>query len=101
MKKLLLAVVFIFAALTAAMAQSAGAVKLEGQVVCCADCWAKADRKTTPYGTRADLEKARECVGNGDPSLLAVANNEGGFTLYQLELGKYKRSGKNWLEYIG
>jgi thiol-disulfide isomerase/thioredoxin len=101
MKRILLAIIFALAALPAAMAQSAGAAKLEGQIVCCADCWAKADRNATPYGTRADLEKARECVGKGDPSLLAVANSAGGFTLYQLELGKYKRPGKNWLEYIG
>jgi thiol-disulfide isomerase/thioredoxin len=30
-----------------------------------------------------------------------VADAEGAFTLYQLELGKYKRPGKNWLEYVG
>lgn len=101
MKKILLGLLIIFAASALAMAQSAGAARLEGQVVCCADCWAKADRKTTPYGTRADLEKAKECIGNGDPTLLAVANDEGDFTLYQLLLGKYKRPGKNWLDYIG
>ncbi|HKP84464.1 MAG TPA: TlpA disulfide reductase family protein [Blastocatellia bacterium] len=101
MKKLLLSILFILAALPLGLAQSGGAIKLEGQVVCCAECWARADRKATPYGTRADLEKARECVGNGDPTLLAVANGEGGFTLYQLETGKYKRPGKNWLEYVG
>lgn len=99
--KLLLSLVLTLSFFSVAIAQSSGPIKLEGQVVCCEDCWAKADRKTTPYGTRADLEKARECVGNGDPSLLAVANNEGGFTLYELQLGKYKRPGKNWLEYIG
>ena len=101
MKSLLLSLALTFCLFSAAVAQSPGAVKLEGQVVCCEDCWAKADRKTTPYGTRADLEKAKECVGNGDPTLLAVANSEGGFTLYELQLGKYKRSGKNWLDYIG
>jgi len=85
------------------MAQSAnsGAVRLEGQVVCCEDCWAKADRKVTPYGTRRDLEKAAQCVASGDPSLLAVADSEGRFTLYELRLGKYKRPGKDWLDYIG
>jgi thiol-disulfide isomerase/thioredoxin len=88
-------------AITVQVAAQTASVRLEGQVVCCADCWAKADRKTTPYGTRADLEKSKECVGNGDPTLLAVANNEGDFTLYQLVLGKYKRPGKNWLDYIG
>lgn len=85
------------------MAQGANpvAVKLEGQVVCCEDCWVKADRKVTPYGTRLDLEKATQCVASGDPSLLAVMDGEGKFTLYELQLGKYKRPGKNWLEYIG
>lgn len=101
MRLLLLSIALTLFLFSVAVAQNTGPVKLEGQVVCCEDCWAKADRKTTPYGTRADLEKAKECVGNGDPSLLAVANNEGGFTLYELQLGKYKRPGKNWLEYIG
>jgi thiol-disulfide isomerase/thioredoxin len=103
MKRILLSLMLIVAAFSAAVAQNAnaGAVKLEGQVVCCEDCWAEADRKTTPYGTREDLDKAVQCVASGDPTLLAVANSEGGFTLYQLELGKFKRPGKNWLEYIG
>jgi thiol-disulfide isomerase/thioredoxin len=101
MKLLLLSLALTLSLLPVAAAQNTGPVKLEGQVVCCEDCWARADRKTTPYGTRADLEKAVECVGNSDPTLLAVANNEGGFTLYELQLGKYRRPGKNWLEYIG
>ena len=107
MKRLSMSISLVLAALSVAMAQNAnaGAVKLEGQVVCCKDCWAKADRRTTPYGTRADLEKAAGCVGNGDPTLLAVANAvaniEGDFIFYELRAGKYKRPGKNWLEYIG
>ena len=101
MKRLLLSISLVLVAFTVVAAQNAGAVKIEGQVVCCEDCWAEADRKTTPFGTREDLEKAAQCVASGDPSLLAVANSEGGFTMYQLELGKFKRPGKNWLEYIG
>jgi thiol-disulfide isomerase/thioredoxin len=101
MKFLLLSLTLTLSLLSVVVAQNAGTIKLEGQVVCCEECWAKADRKATPYGTRADLEKAEECVANGDPTLLAVANNEGGFTLYELQLGKYKRPGKNWLEFIG
>jgi thiol-disulfide isomerase/thioredoxin len=101
MKSLFLSLALALCLFSITVAQSPGTVKLEGQVVCCEDCWAKADRKTTPYGTRADLEKAKECVGNGDPTLLAVANSEGGFTLYELQTGKYKRPGKNWLDYIG
>jgi peroxiredoxin len=103
MKRLFITLMLLLAATTGASAQDAqgSAVKLEGQVVCCAECWAKADRKTTPYGTAADLEKAKECVANGDPTLLAVTDNEGATTLYQLESGKFKRPGKNWLEYVG
>ncbi|MFY9608880.1 MAG: TlpA disulfide reductase family protein [Blastocatellia bacterium] len=101
MKQVLLCIALTAALSAAAPAQVSGPVTLQGQVVCCEDCWAKADRKTTPYGTRADLEKAQECVANGDPTLLAVANGEGGFTMHRLELGKFKRPGKNWLEYIG
>jgi len=104
MKQLLTAaILLLLISVSAANAQGSrpGPVKLEGQVVCCRDCWAKADRKTTPYGTRDDLDKAVECVGNDDPTLLAVANSQGEVTFYELQLGKYKRPGKNWLEYIG
>src|ERR1700752_3493223 len=101
MKRMIPGILLILSIISAAAAQGSGPVTLEGQVVCCEECWAKADRKTTPYGTRADLEQAVECVSNGDPTLLAVANNEGGFTMYQLESGKFKRPGKNWLEYVG
>src|SRR5258708_1129241 len=75
--------------------------KLEGQIVCCTDCWNKADRKTTPYGTSADLVKASNCVAKGDPTLLAVMNREGVPTFYQLEDGGYKKAGKTWLELVG
>jgi thiol-disulfide isomerase/thioredoxin len=101
MKRLISGIALILSILSAAAAQGSGPVTLEGQVVCCEECWVKADRRTTPYGTRADLEQAVECVANGDPTLLAVANNEGGFTMYQLESGKFKRPGKSWLEYVG
>ena len=102
-KRLSLSILLILAALPATMAQSAstGLARLEGQVVCCEDCWAKADRKVTPYGTRGDLEKAVECVASGDPTLLAVASEQGGFTLYELKTGKFKRPGRNWLAYVG
>jgi peroxiredoxin len=102
-KRLFISLVFLLAVPMTAVAQGAagGAIKLEGQVVCCAECWAKEDRKTTPYGTALDLEKAKECVGNGDPSLLAVTDKDGATIMYQLETGKFKRPGKNWLEYVG
>ena len=45
---------------------------LEGVVVCCADCWAEADRNMVEYGTAENLLKAKSCVEGGDPTLLAV-----------------------------
>ncbi|MBA2502171.1 MAG: TlpA family protein disulfide reductase [Pyrinomonadaceae bacterium] len=75
-------------------------IKLVGQVVCCADCWAEADRTKIEYGTAEDLLQAQSCVANGDPTLIAVRENDK-FTLYQLEQGKFRLPGKNWLEYVG
>jgi len=77
------------------------AAKLEGQIVCCVDCWNRADRKAVPYGTPSDLVKASECVAKGDPTLLAVMSTEGITTFYQLEDGHFKKPGKNWLELVG
>ena len=87
--------------LTAGAAAQTATTRLEGQIVCCADCWNAADRKTVPYGTPADLVKASDCVAKGDPTLLAVMNREGVTTFYQLEAGRYKKPGKNWLELVG
>ena len=101
MKRFSLGIALMVALFSSAAAQSSGHDRLEGQVVCCEECWAKADRKTTPYGTRADLEQAAQCVGKGDPTLLAVADSEGEFTMYRLEVRKFKRPGKNWLEFVG
>jgi len=96
-----LALLLIATSLAAAQATTAGAVKLEGQIVCCADCWAEAAERGTPYGNGEDREKAAQCIANGDPTLLAVTSKEGATTLYQIEQGAYKRPGKNWLEFIG
>lgn len=102
MKRLILTALLILAVYSAVAAQKAAdTVTLQGQIVCCTDCWAKADRKTTPYGTSADLAQAAQCVGNGDPTLLAVMNTAGETSFYQLEQGKFKRPGKNWLDYVG
>ncbi|HEX5703410.1 MAG TPA: TlpA disulfide reductase family protein [Pyrinomonadaceae bacterium] len=76
------------------------AVTLEGQVVCCAECWAEADRTKVEFGTAEDLLKAKSCVEGGDPTLLAVREGDQ-FTLYQLEQGKFRLPGKNWLEFVG
>ena len=75
-------------------------VRLEGQVVCCAECWAQADRTKVQFGTAEDLLKSQSCVANGDPTLLAVREGDK-FTLYQLEQAKFRLPGKNWLEFMG
>ncbi len=82
-------------------ARAEGPATLTGQIVCCEECWNRADRKTVEFGTRADLEKSAACVAGGDPTLLAVTDESGTTTLYRLETGKYKRPGKDWLAYIG
>ena len=74
--------------------------RLEGQVVCCAECWAEADRTKVEFGTAADLLKAKSCVEGGDPTLLAVREGDK-FKLYQLATGKFRLPGKNWLEFVG
>jgi thiol-disulfide isomerase/thioredoxin len=101
MKRISLALIFLTLLSLSSFAQEKNAVKLEGQIVCCEDCWAKADRKTVVYGTLADIEAAKVCIGNGDPSLLAVMDDKGATTMYQLVEGKYKRQGKDWHSYIG
>jgi len=75
-------------------------VRLEGQVVCCAECWAQADRTKVQFGTAEDLLKSQSCVANGDPTLLAVREGDK-FTLYQLEEAKFRLPGKNWLDFMG
>ncbi len=100
MRKLLasLALVLLLCMVGAA---NQSATKLEGQIVCCEDCWNRADRKTVTYGTAEDLQSAVHCIANGDPTLLAVMNAEGKTTFYQLADGKYQGEGKKWLSYIG
>jgi thiol-disulfide isomerase/thioredoxin len=90
---------FLASFVSTATAQT-GAVKLEGQVVCCEDCWAKADRTKVEYGTAEDLLRAKSCVEGGDPTLIAVREGDK-FMLYQLGQGKFRLPGKNWLEFVG
>jgi peroxiredoxin len=99
MKSLLAALTLVLVFATFSHAQSLP-TKLEGQVVCCAECWAEADRNKVEYGTAENLLKAKSCVESGDPTLLAVREGEG-FKLYQLALGKFRLPGKNWLEFVG
>jgi thiol-disulfide isomerase/thioredoxin len=99
MKRLFAGLLFFLFAAVQAPAQSTS-VRLEGQVVCCADCWAEADRTKVEFGTAEDLLKAKSCVEGGDPTLLAVREGDK-FRLYQLEQGKFRLPGKNWLEFVG
>jgi thiol-disulfide isomerase/thioredoxin len=102
MKRSLLTLVLIVTTHPTATGQNPTTpVTLEGQIVCCRDCWAKADRRTVPYGTSTDLAQAAKCIAKRDPTLLAVMDADGATTFYQLEEGKFKRPGKNWLGFVG
>jgi thiol-disulfide isomerase/thioredoxin len=98
--KIFLFATFLLLVLFSASSAQNLSVRLDGQVVCCADCWAEADRTKIEYGTAEDLLKAKGCVAGGDPTLLAVREGDA-FTLYQLEQGKFRLPGKDWLEYVG
>jgi thiol-disulfide isomerase/thioredoxin len=98
MKRVLIGMALCLAAVLPSLAQTA--VKLEGQVVCCAECWAEADRAKVEFGTPEDLLKAQSCIAGGDPTLLAVREGDR-FTLYQLEQGKFRLPGRSWLEFVG
>ena len=89
-----------FAALTiSASAQSPKQVKLKGQVVCSV-CWFEAkDRAKTPYGNEADIKCALDCSEQGIPQALAV-EDEKGFTLYTMEPGAFKPTGKDFLDIV-
>ncbi|HYN86456.1 MAG TPA: TlpA disulfide reductase family protein [Pyrinomonadaceae bacterium] len=89
----------LFVCVAHASAQGS-ATRLEGQVVCCAECWAEADRTRVEYGTAEDLLKAKSCVAGGDPTLIAVREGDA-FTLYRLERGRFRLPGKDWLEFVG
>jgi thiol-disulfide isomerase/thioredoxin len=75
--------------------------RMEGQIVCCEDCWNKADRRKAAYGSAEDLAQAAKCIAKGDPTLLAVMGPDGATKFYQLEDGKFKRPEPNWLSYVG
>jgi thiol-disulfide isomerase/thioredoxin len=97
MKKSVSSIVLMVLFCAISMGQSR---RFEGQVVCCAECWAEADRTKVEYGTAEDLLKAQSCIASGDPTLIAVREGDK-FTLYQLEQGKFRLPGKNWLEFVG
>ncbi|MCW5961519.1 MAG: TlpA family protein disulfide reductase [Pyrinomonadaceae bacterium] len=101
----LLSIIFMLTAVFISLAAAQTTIsptgeKIEGQIVCCADCWAEADRTKVEFGTAEDLLKAKSCVEGGDPTLIAVRTGND-FKLYQLEEGKFKLTEKNWLSYVG
>ena len=98
MNRFFIALLFSLSLVGTTASQSPGA-KLEGQIVCCAECWAEADRTKVEYGTAENLLKAKSCVER-DPTLLAVREGDK-FKLYQLALGKFRLPGKNWLDFVG
>jgi thiol-disulfide isomerase/thioredoxin len=74
-------------------------ITIQGQLVC-SDCWAEADRKTTPYGTAADIGCALDCAEKGIPSAVAVkAGDE--YKLYLIEQAQLKTNRAEWLGKIG
>jgi thiol-disulfide isomerase/thioredoxin len=76
-----------------------GSVTLEGQLVC-SDCWSEADRKTTPYGTPADIACAIDCAEKGIPSAVAVKDGND-YKLYLIEQTQLKKNQAEWLDRIG
>ncbi|MDI1242551.1 MAG: TlpA disulfide reductase family protein [bacterium] len=96
--------VFVLAALVVALslsvfAQTSEKVTLRGQVVCSV-CWLEApDRKKTAYGNAADIKCALDCSEMGIPQALSV-EDEKGFTLYTMEPGAFKPSGKDYLDLV-
>jgi thiol-disulfide isomerase/thioredoxin len=95
-------IILILACSTGVFSQkgTGATIELEGQIVCCAECWAEADRTKVEFGTAEDLLKAKSCVEGGDPTLIAVRNGDK-FNLYKLEQGQFKLTEKNWLNYVG
>lgn len=82
-----------------ANSQTPKSVKLKGQVVCSV-CWFEApDRKKTPYGNAADIKSAADCSDEGLPQAIAVEDAKG-FTLFTMEKGSFKTSGKDFLDIV-
>jgi thiol-disulfide isomerase/thioredoxin len=99
LRQLLLASVIPIIASSTLLAQQQKSVTLQGQLVCSL-CWFEADRKTTPYGTAADIACAKDCVEKGIPPAIAVREDDG-YKLYIVEEGKVRKRTQAWLEFIG
>jgi thiol-disulfide isomerase/thioredoxin len=99
MKKFILMLVVLLSASVPFFAQSK-TEKLTGQVVCSA-CWfEEEDRNKSPYGNLADIDCAIDCSKKGLSQSIAVKNEKGEFTLYQLEKGAFDLKGKDFLEFV-
>ena len=94
-----LALLVLASTTTSAQEVAKKSIKLEGQFVCSV-CWFEADRKTTAYGTAADMDCARECAENNIPPAIAVKENDD-YRLVLVEEGKLKKPPETWLQYIG
>jgi thiol-disulfide isomerase/thioredoxin len=100
MKRLLIALCVLIFAFVAGFSQSSGGVKLRGQVVCSL-CWfEEEDRNKNPYGTLADIDCAEDCSTKGNSQSLAVKNEKGEFTLYELEKGAFVMKAKDFIDYV-
>src|ERR1043166_5685163 len=88
----LIALLFLLLVASTANSQETKSEKttLSGQLVC-SDCWAEADRKTTPYGTQADIACARDCAEKGIPSAIAVKEGPD-YKLYLIEQAQLKKN---------
>lgn len=100
-RKILLVAIAMVLSTNVVSAQKAakGKTTLEGQLVC-SECWFEADRKTTAYGTAADIQCAADCAVKGIPPAVAVKQGEE-FRLYLIEPGQFKQNSEEWLTYIG
>lgn len=99
MKITILTFLVLLIAASSAAAQVPATVKLKGQVVCSV-CWFEApDRKKTAYGNAADIKCALDCSEEGIPQAIAV-EDEKGFTLYTMEPGAFKPTGKDYLDLV-
>jgi thiol-disulfide isomerase/thioredoxin len=100
--KLLLTILGAAVVMTAATATSAQNPKtstLTGQLVC-SICWSEADRKTTPFGSAADIECAIDCAEKGIASAIAVKDGDD-YQLYLVEQKELKERRAEWLNHFG
>ena len=98
-RTVLAANLFLISAISISAQGEKGSITLTGQLVC-SDCWSEADRKTTPYGTPADISCARDCAEKGIPSAVAVKQGDD-YKLYLIEQAQFKNNQSEWLDRIG